>query len=74
MDRPHSPPEEKEDKNSTWRLHEGISHPSRADNLQDLHRLQTSSTKPRAGVHRASQSICPCTLFIHLTEFVWCRQ
>ncbi|KAK9808189.1 hypothetical protein WJX73_006738 [Symbiochloris irregularis] len=33
--------------NSIWRLHEGISNPSRAVNLQDLRRLQTSVTKPR---------------------------
>ena len=31
------------------RLVEGISHPSRAEDVQDLHRLQKSSTKPRQG-------------------------
>lgn len=37
---------EEDDKN-TMRLVEGISHPSRAEDVQDLHRLQKSSTKPR---------------------------
>ena len=32
---------------STFRLHEGVSHPSRADNVDDLHRLQKSVTKAR---------------------------
>ena len=32
---------------STFRLHEGTSHPSRADNVDDLHRLQKSVTKAR---------------------------
>ena len=35
--------------NTIWRLHEGVSNPSRAENLQDLRRLQTSVTKPRQG-------------------------
>ena len=39
---------EEDDKN-TMRLVEGISHPSRAEDVQDLHRLQKSSTKPRQG-------------------------
>ena len=32
---------------STFRLHEGTSHPSRAGNVDDLHRLQKSVTKAR---------------------------
>ncbi|BDA49194.1 Phosphoenolpyruvate carboxykinase (ATP) [Coccomyxa sp. Obi] len=32
---------------STYRLLEPVSHPSRAEDLVDLHRLQKSSTKPR---------------------------
>lgn len=39
---------EEDDKN-TMRMVEGISHPSRANDVQDLHRLQKSSTKPRQG-------------------------
>ena len=46
-DMAHSPPDDS--KSATWRLHEGISNASRAENLQDLHRLQKSATKPRAG-------------------------
>lgn len=30
-----------------FRLHEGVSGASRAENVQDLHRLQKSSTRPR---------------------------
>ena len=36
---------------STYRLLEPISHPSRAEDLEDLKRLQKSSTKPRKGEH-----------------------
>ena len=36
---------------STYRLLEPISHPSRAEDLDDLRRLQKSSTKPRKGEH-----------------------
>lgn len=43
---------EEDDKN-TMRLVEGISHPSRAEDVQDLHRLQKSSTKPRQGAQSA---------------------
>jgi len=32
---------------STFRLHEGTSHPSRAGNVDDLHRLQKSVTRAR---------------------------
>ena len=32
---------------STFRLHEGTANPSRADNVDDLHRLQKSVTKAR---------------------------
>ena len=46
-DMAHSPPDDS--KSATWRLHEGVSTASRAENLQDLHRLQKSATKPRAG-------------------------
>lgn len=35
---------------ATFRLNEGVSHSSRAEDLDDLHRLQKSSTKPREGV------------------------
>ena len=34
---------------STYRLLEPVAHPSRAEDLVDLHRLQKSSTKPRRG-------------------------
>ena len=37
------------DPKATFRLHEGISNPSRAEDLPHLHRLQKSSTKPRSG-------------------------
>mgnify|MGYP000267032337 CR=1 FL=1 len=30
-----------------YRLHEGVSHASRASDVGELHRLQKSSTKPR---------------------------
>ena len=36
---------------ATFRLNEGVSHSSRAEDLDDLHRLQKSSTKPREGMH-----------------------
>lgn len=47
---------------STYRLLEPISHPSRAEDLEDLRRLQKSSTKPRKGEHAGgsfSQHIWP---------------
>ena len=47
---------------STYRLLEPVSHPSRAEDLVDLHRLQKSSTKPRQGVglvHLGSTLNCP---------------
>lgn len=37
------------DPKATFRLHEGISNPSRAEDQAHLHRLQKSSTKPRSG-------------------------
>lgn len=38
------------DPKATFRLHEGISNPSRAEDQAHLHRLQKSSTKPRSGL------------------------
>ena len=47
------------DPKATFRLHEGISNPSRAEDLPHLHRLQKSSTKPRSG---ALLLLCRCFL------------
>ena len=47
---------------STYRLLEPISHPSRAEDLDDLRRLQKSSTKPRKGKLRG----CPLIKFVQL--------
>ena len=49
---------EEDDKN-TMRLVEGISHPSRAEDVQDLHRLQKSSTKPRQGTLECCAAFMP---------------
>ena len=53
------------------RLVEGISHPSRANDVQDLHRLQKSSTKPRQGRCRAVLVLC-ITPASHLLAFSLC--
>ena len=37
------------DPRATFRLHEGVSHPSRADDLQGLYKLQKSAPKPKQG-------------------------
>lgn len=50
------------------RLVEGISHPSRAEDVQDLHRLQKSSTKPRQGV---CVQRCRCALTIFDPTMHW---
>lgn len=42
------------DPKATFRLHEGISNPSRAEDQAHLHRLQKSSTKPRSGPYNSS--------------------
>ena len=44
-----------DDRAATYRLLEPISHPSRAEDLDDLRRLQKSSTKPRKGALRQQQ-------------------
>lgn len=44
------------DPSATFRLHEGISNPSRAEDQAHLHRLQKSSTKPRSGAFSCSVS------------------
>ena len=49
------------DPKATFRLHEGISNPSRAEDLPHLHRLQKSSTKPRSG---AAASLPPPLLLL----------
>jgi len=38
---------------TTFRLNEGVSHSSRAEDIADLHRLQKSSTKPQTGAKQA---------------------
>lgn len=38
---------------TTFRLNEGVSHSSRAEDIADLHRLQKSSTKPQTGAEQA---------------------
>lgn len=48
-----------EDDKNTMRLVEGISHPSRAEDVQDLHRLQKSSTKPRQGEQQCRYDLEP---------------
>ena len=42
---------------ATFRLNEGVSHSSRAEDLEDLHRLQKSSTKPREGIHSTNKNV-----------------
>lgn len=58
---------------STYRLLEPISHPSRAEDLDDLRRLQKSSTKPRKGEHAGGSlpSIyCPAMIYRNALSLV----
>ena len=51
------------DPSATFRLHEGVSNPSRAEDQAHLHRLQKSSTKPRSGAwsHLSSSVTLRCS-------------